>query len=235
MTLPASQYSVLDAQRVERLDADTFRCHVGGIKLLGFEVEPVITVSVVVGPRGPTVRLLETKVRGEREGGRAGAGRRGWSRGPRVKLYMHCLPGAAALALNALPARSLNPDSFSESTIPRPPAPQLHGSRMVQQANDRFQATMQNAVEWRETPGGGRALASDTSIRVALQVPAWFRLPISVIENTGCAVMRRVLDAAVPRFLQQLGRDYEVWAAGDESRAPLEEGGLGLPDAAVAE
>ena len=64
MVLPASQYSVLDARRIERLDSDTFRCHVGGLRFLGLEVEPVITVSVVVGERGPTVRLLGTQVGG---------------------------------------------------------------------------------------------------------------------------------------------------------------------------
>lgn len=63
MVLPASQYSVLDAKRVERLDEDTFRCYVGGIKFFSLEVEPVITVSVTVQERGPTVRLLSTKVR----------------------------------------------------------------------------------------------------------------------------------------------------------------------------
>ena len=63
MVLPASQYSVLDAQRVERLDADTFRCYVGALKLFSLQVEPVITVSVTVQERGPTVRLLNTPVR----------------------------------------------------------------------------------------------------------------------------------------------------------------------------
>ena len=38
MVLPASQYSVLDAQRIERLDEDTFRCYVGGLKLFSLEV-----------------------------------------------------------------------------------------------------------------------------------------------------------------------------------------------------
>jgi hypothetical protein len=64
MALPASQYSVLDARRVERLDGGTFRCHVGAFRFFSFSVEPVITVSVEVGARGPTVRLLSTKVRG---------------------------------------------------------------------------------------------------------------------------------------------------------------------------
>ena len=63
MALPASQYSVLDAQRIERLDESTFRCYVGGMRLFSLVVEPVLTVSVVVGDRGPTVKLLQTEVR----------------------------------------------------------------------------------------------------------------------------------------------------------------------------
>lgn len=46
MTLPASQYSLLDAQRVERLDDTTFRCYVGALQLFSLRVEPVITVQV---------------------------------------------------------------------------------------------------------------------------------------------------------------------------------------------
>lgn len=62
MRLPASQYSVLDAKKIERLDDDTFICYVGGISFLGFVVEPVLTVSVIVHDRGPVVKLLDTKV-----------------------------------------------------------------------------------------------------------------------------------------------------------------------------
>ena len=62
MQLPASQYSVLDAKKIERLDDDTFICYVGGLNFLGFAVEPVLTVSVVVQERGPVVKLLDTKV-----------------------------------------------------------------------------------------------------------------------------------------------------------------------------
>ena len=42
----------------------------------------------------------------------------------------------------------------------------------------------------------------------------------------GCAVMQRVLDTAVPRFLQQLKQDYALWAAGDEDRKPVADGEL---------
>ena len=63
MTLPASQYSVLDAKQIERIDDSTFRCYVGGLRFLGFTIDPVLTVSVDVTEKGPTVRLLSTKVR----------------------------------------------------------------------------------------------------------------------------------------------------------------------------
>jgi len=66
MTLPASQYSVLDARRIERLDEDTFTCYIGGISLLGFTVDPVITVSVTPGARGCVVRLLSCWLEGNR-------------------------------------------------------------------------------------------------------------------------------------------------------------------------
>jgi hypothetical protein len=44
--------------------------------------------------------------------------------------------------------------------------------------------------------------------------------------------MARVLESAVPRFLQQLSADYAAWAAGDDSRQPVSEGGL-LDEAAL--
>ena len=55
MTLPASQYSVLDAKQIERIDDSTFRCYVGGLRFLGFTIDPVLTVSVDVTEKGPTV------------------------------------------------------------------------------------------------------------------------------------------------------------------------------------
>ena len=64
MALPVSQYSVLDAQRIERLGEDTFRCYVDGFSFLTLRVEPVVDVSVTVGPRGPTVTLLGARLTG---------------------------------------------------------------------------------------------------------------------------------------------------------------------------
>ncbi|KAF2282526.1 hypothetical protein GH714_043697 [Hevea brasiliensis] len=39
MSLPASQYSVLDAERIERVDDNTFRCYVYRFKFFAFELE----------------------------------------------------------------------------------------------------------------------------------------------------------------------------------------------------
>ena len=194
MALPVSQYSVLDARRIERLGENRFRCFVDGVRLFSFSVEPVVDVEVEVAPggRGPTVRLLGAR---------------------------------------------------------------LEGSRAAVAASDAFEVTMANAVRWMtseekrekmEGGGGGGAagaggasanaaglhLTSDTSIELRIEVPAWFRLvPLPAVERVGSRVMQRVLDVAVPRFLDQLARDYLLWSeSGGGERLLLElerEGGEG--------
>lgn len=62
MRLPASQYSVLDAERIERVSEDTFRCYVYTIKFFSFEVCPVLLVKVEEQPNGCCIKLLSCKV-----------------------------------------------------------------------------------------------------------------------------------------------------------------------------
>ncbi|XP_010243183.1 PREDICTED: uncharacterized protein LOC104587326 [Nelumbo nucifera] len=64
MSLPASQYSVLDAERIERVDDNTFRCYVYRIKFFSFEVCPVLLVRVEEQPNGCCIRLLSCKLEG---------------------------------------------------------------------------------------------------------------------------------------------------------------------------
>ena len=64
MRLPASQYSVLDAERIERVDENTFRCYIYRIKFFAFEVCPVLLVRVEEQPNGCCIRLLSCKVFG---------------------------------------------------------------------------------------------------------------------------------------------------------------------------
>jgi len=62
MRLPASQYSVLDAERIERVNDDTFRCYVYRFKFFNFEVCPVLLVKVEQQPDGCCIKLLSCKV-----------------------------------------------------------------------------------------------------------------------------------------------------------------------------
>lgn len=62
MSLPASQYSVLDAERIERVDDNTFRCYVYRFKFFAFEVCPVLLVRVDEQPDGCSINLLSCKV-----------------------------------------------------------------------------------------------------------------------------------------------------------------------------
>lgn len=66
MALPASQYSVLDARRVERINEDTFVCYVGHVQFFQFNVEPVLTLRVVVVPMGCEIHLLSCRIAGSK-------------------------------------------------------------------------------------------------------------------------------------------------------------------------
>lgn len=156
MVLPASQYSVLDAKRIERLDESTFRCYVGSLRLFSLEVEPVITVSVTVQERGPTVRLLSTKVR-------TGVAWRRVSQGARDFWQPRQAPRSLGAPRWPQPS-CLAPSAATWCAIPC--ALQLRGSRAVEAANERFDATMTNVVRWQEGPDGGKQLASDTFLQV---------------------------------------------------------------------
>ncbi|GMP68149.1 hypothetical protein CsSME_00027865 [Camellia sinensis var. sinensis] len=45
MSLPASQYSVLDGGSIERVDNSTFRCYIYNFKFFAFEVCPVLLLE----------------------------------------------------------------------------------------------------------------------------------------------------------------------------------------------
>ncbi|KAH7839366.1 hypothetical protein Vadar_003258 [Vaccinium darrowii] len=64
MSLPASQYSVLDAQRIERVDDNTFRCYVHTFNFFAIEVCPVLLVRVEEQPNGCCIKLLSCKLEG---------------------------------------------------------------------------------------------------------------------------------------------------------------------------
>ena len=64
MALPASQYSVLDARKVDRTSEDTFVCYVGAVRFFQFTVEPVLELQVVVVEDGCEINLLSCRISG---------------------------------------------------------------------------------------------------------------------------------------------------------------------------
>lgn len=64
MALPASQYSVLDAERIERVDDTMFRCYAHKFKFFNFEVGPVLLVRVEALADGCCIRLLSCTLEG---------------------------------------------------------------------------------------------------------------------------------------------------------------------------
>ncbi|KAL3520793.1 hypothetical protein ACH5RR_018942 [Cinchona calisaya] len=161
MSLPASQYSVLDAERIERVDESTFRCYVYRMKFFAFEVCPVLLVKVEEQPNGCCIKLLSCK---------------------------------------------------------------LEGSPIVVAQNDKFDASMENKVTCDTTKRDSavQQLTSDAVIEVSIEVPFPFQaIPKQAIESTGTQVLERILGIMLPRFMAQLVKDYQAWAAGDTSRQAL--------------
>lgn len=65
-------------------------------------------------------------------------------------------------------------------------------------------------------------LTSDTVIEVTVEIPFLFRgIPMNAIESTGTEVLERLLRIMLPRFLDQLAKDYRAWASGDNARSAL--------------
>ncbi|CAI0410826.1 unnamed protein product [Linum tenue] len=161
MSLPASQYSVLDAERIERVDDNTFRCYVYRFKFFNFEVCPVLLVKVEEQPYGCCIKLLSCK---------------------------------------------------------------LEGSPVVVAQNDKFDASMVNRISCDTNQSNSlvQQLSSDAVIEVSIEVPFAFRLlPVAAIESAGTGVLQQILGIMLPRFMQQLVKDYQAWASGDTSRQAL--------------
>jgi hypothetical protein len=211
MSLPASQYSVLDARKIERLTDDTFRCHVGRLAFLGFAVEPVLTVSVTTGARGCTIALLGCELKGspavERAGGQFEA-----AMANRVTWRALGVEGVAARGEEAAEGAAATAAAAAAAAHAPASASSAAGSDAEAQPAAAATATA--------------AILSDVAVEVAASVPSWLAVPVSGVEAAGSRVMAATLALMVPRFLAQLRRDYDAWASGDESRKALGDGGL---------
>lgn len=62
MTLPINQYSVLDAERIERIDENIFKCTVASVKMFNFIAIPIVYVKVSPTETGCQVDLIKFEV-----------------------------------------------------------------------------------------------------------------------------------------------------------------------------
>lgn len=226
MSLPASQYSTLDGERVERVGDDTFVCTLGAFDFLGFRLQPVLTARVDVRPDGYAASPDQTRLLPNAK------------QAPMSRFF----PRVVTSRLTSRPPDAYRPRKFVRKAIDanlkprthhalfvrrrqgcviRVVSAEIHGSGVVESVNGMFEIDSVNRVGWNErcNPGTGQCeIASETKVTVYLLVPRWFPFTVKATERTGNFVVSQVVNQVVPRFLSQLVTDYEAWAAGDESR-----------------
>lgn len=54
--------------------------------------------------------------------------------------------------------------------------------------------------------------------------------PVGLVNSLGQKMLAQILRIAMPRFLEQLEKDYAAWAAGDDSRQPMGTGEFDMTD-----
>eukprot|EP00210_Caulerpa_lentillifera_P008012 g7651.t1 len=170
MTLPVSQYSVLDAEKVERISDEMFRVQIGAVSFLGTTLIPIMTLTVKPHDTGCEITLLE------------------------------CL---------------------------------LDGSKLAKDANSRFSCQMRNYVSYQKDPETNELqITGDCSMKIAGIVPKVLSVvfPIPMVNNLGEKMLSQILRIAMPRFLDQLEKDYLSWAAGDDSREAMGTGEFTVTD-----
>ncbi|TQE08964.1 hypothetical protein C1H46_005347 [Malus baccata] len=192
MSLPASQYSVLDAERIERVDANTFRCYVYRFKFFAFEVCPVLLVKVEEQPNGCSIKLLSCKLDGS----------------PIAVAQNDKFDGQPLVSPRPDKLRVANPGLWSSSLT------------LIWYGNAAFMVNQISCAS--KTNSSLQELKSDTVIEVSIDIPFAFRaIPVQAIESSGTQVLEQILRIMLPRFMSQLVRDYRAWASGDRSRQPL--------------
>ncbi|BBG97042.1 Protein of unknown function D, partial [Prunus dulcis] len=193
MSLPASQYSVLDAERIERVDENTFRCYVYRFKFFAFEVCPVLLVRVEEQPNGSCIKLLSCKLDGS----------------PIAVAQNDKFDVVSREAEQVL--RFIN--SWSREYL------EFFDIDLVWECSFYGES---NIVHYNQSNSSLQQLRSDTVIEVSIEIPFAFRaIPAQAIESSGTQVLEQILRIMLPRFMSQLVRDYRAWASGDRSRQPL--------------
>ncbi|KAH7537056.1 hypothetical protein FEM48_Zijuj03G0051700 [Ziziphus jujuba var. spinosa] len=212
MSLPASQYSVLDAERIERVDDNTFRCYVYKFKFFAFEVCPVLLVKVEEQPNGCCIKLLSCKEVAHLEGSPMVVAQNDKFDGKDILFISFCqrtIPFTFYAKYDGRNTRDVDP-CFVWSAL-----------TLIWYGNAAY---MVNKISCDSIPNNlsEERLTSDTVIEVSIQIPfSFLPIPVDAIESSGTQVLQQILRIMLPRFMAQLVKDYEAWASGDTSRQPL--------------
>ncbi|KAF9674934.1 hypothetical protein SADUNF_Sadunf10G0179300 [Salix dunnii] len=205
MSLPASQYSVLDAERIERVDDNTFRCYVYRFKFFAFEVCPVLLVRVEEQTNGCCIKLLSCKLEGS----------------PIVVAQNEKFDGKG-FSLGFLCNLSLANACCDNCLLELLPLRYQYASKTMSLIASLSSMVNQISCNSNSSNSTMQLLTSDAVIEVNIEVPFAFRaIPAEAIESTGAQILQQILGLMLPRFMAQLVKDYQAWASGDTSRQPL--------------
>ncbi|KAL4191243.1 hypothetical protein AMTRI_Chr07g79630 [Amborella trichopoda] len=191
MSLPASQYSVLDAERIERVDDNTFRCYVYRFKFFAFEVCPVLLVRVEEEPKGCCIRLLSCKLEGS----------------PFVVAQNEKF---SASMVNKISCSTSNGNSSVE---------QLKSETTIEVAIGNHSCSW-NLKHATGHIFFLIYLFNYGILQVVIEIPFAFRaIPEELIESTGNRVLEQLLGIMLPRFMAQKDNggcaDHNFWRTGE--------------------
>ncbi|CAK9176196.1 unnamed protein product [Ilex paraguariensis] len=225
MSLPASQYSVLDAERIERVDDSTFRCYVYKLKFFAFEVCPVLLVRVEEQPNGCCIKLLSCKLEGSpivvAQNDKFDAN--GYlphdtlcNKGILLQLLINRRTFALLLVmLNSgqqldIAATSHKPEDIcvaSSDAKQWTAAVEFDGNNYYRSFfAGPIIAFMVNRIscDSKQSTSPVQQLSSDAVIEVNIEIPFAFRaIPVQAIESTGTQVLEQTLKFMLPRFMSQ--------------------------------
>lgn len=102
----------------------------------------------------------------------------------------------------------------------------LDGSKLARFANGSFDVKCTNVVRALCEDYKGEVdvpvLSVDCNVEVSALVPREGRwLPKRLLSKSGSLVMQSMLRLMVPKFVGQLGVDFQGWSLGDDTRAPV--------------
>ncbi|CAI5995075.1 unnamed protein product [Closterium sp. NIES-64] len=201
MTLPASQYSVLDAERIERVDSSTFRCYAHRVQFFSVEICPVLLVRVDEEADGCTIRLLSATLDGS----------------PIVKSQNKKFRWSASMVNRVRwapdPSSPASRLIMSETTL-----------KSAVEVPVPFRMIPRDVIE----TAGNKLLEQILKVAVPrfLEQGTPRCFPSSPYPLTPSLLALPHLSLLSVPSSPQLKKDYEAWASGDTSRKPLGTGEL---------